>query len=240
MLHKTRGIVLKSTNYSESSVVVRVFTEKFGLQSYMVNGARKPKAKISTTLLQPLHLLDMVVYHRASASLQRISEARQKPAFQTIPYDIGKSAVALFLNEVLYKCLRQQSADEPLFNYVFNAVSWLDNTEKMSPNFHLLFLLKLSRYLGFHPAQPKTGQGYFDLKDGVFCSHLPAHPLVLEHPYTLLFADLLASSFERLESMHLSLADRRFLLGRILEFYQFHVDNLGEIKSQDVLEAVLD
>src|SRR3546814_8927968 len=65
----------------------------------------------------------MVVYHRASASLQRISEARQKPAFQTIPYDIGKSAVALFLNEVLYKCLRQQSADEPLFNYVFNAVS---------------------------------------------------------------------------------------------------------------------
>ena len=240
MLHKTRGIVLKATNYSESSVVAQVFTEKFGLQSYMVNGARKPKAKIGTTLLQPLHLLDMVVYHRPNASLQRISEARQKPAFQTIPYDIGKSSVALFLNEVLYKCLRQQSADEPLFSYVFNAVSWLDNTEKMPPSFHLLFLLKLSRYLGFHPAQPKPGQRYFDLKDGVFCSHLPAHPLVLEQPYTALFADLLAASFDRLETLRLSLADRRFLLGRILAFYQFHVDNLGEIKSHDVLEAVLD
>src|SRR5690606_29057900 len=93
MLHKTRGIVLKATNYSESSVVAQVFTEKFGLQSYMVNGARKPKAKIGTTLLQPLHLLDMVVYHRPNASLQRISEARQKPAFQTIPYDIGKREI---------------------------------------------------------------------------------------------------------------------------------------------------
>lgn len=240
MLHKTRGIVLKSTNYSESSVVVQVFTEKFGLQSYMVNGARKPKAKIGTTLLQPLYLLDMVVYHRANASLQRISEARQKPFFQTIPYDIAKSAVALFLNEMLYKCLRQQSADEPLFNYVFNAVSWLDNTEKMPPNFHLLFLLKLSRYLGFLPALPKPGQSFFDLKDGIFCDRLPTHPLVLRHPHTSQFADLLATSFDRLDTLRLSLADRRFLLGRILEFYQFHVDNLGQIKSHDVLEAVLD
>ncbi|MEC3881539.1 DNA repair protein RecO [Parapedobacter sp. 10938] len=239
MLHKTRGIVLKSTNYSESSVVTQVFTEKFGLQSYMVNGARKPKAKIGVTILQPLHLLDMVVYHRASTSLQRISEARQRPAFQTIPFDMAKSAVALFLNEVLYKCLRQQSADEPLFNYVFNAVSWLDHTKKMSPNFHLLFLLKLSRYLGFLPAQPKPGQVFFDLKDGVFCSRLPVHPLVLEQPYTSLFADLLATSFDRLDMQRLSLADRRFLLGKILEFYQFHVDNFGEIKSHDVLEAVL-
>ena len=240
MLHKTRGVVLKTTNYSESSVVAQVFTEKFGLQSYMVNGARKPKAKIGTTMLQPLYLLDMVVYHRANASLQRISEARQKPAFQTIPYDIGKSTVALFLNEVLYKCLRQQSADEPLFNYVFNAVSWLDSTEKMPPNFHLLFLVKLSRYLGFNPAQPKPGQGYFDLKDGVFCSFLPSHPLVLEHPYTSLLADLLATSFDRLETLRISLAQRRFLLAKILEFYQFHVDHLGEIKSHTVLETVLD
>jgi len=240
MLHKTRGIVLKCTNYSESSVVAQVFTEKFGLQSYMVNGARKPKAKISNTLLQPLHLLDMVVYHRANASMQRISEASQKPPFQTIPYDIARSAVALFLNEVLYKCLRQQSADEPLFSFVFNAVSWLDNTEKMPPSFHLIFLLKLSRYLGFHPAPQKPGQAFFDLKDGTFCSHLPAHPLVLEQPYTSLFANLLTASFERLETFRLSPADRRFLLLRILEFYQFHVDNMGEVKSRDVLEAVLD
>src|SRR5690606_39540753 len=110
---------------------------------------------------------------------------------------------------------RQNAADYPLFNFVFNAVSWFDNADKMSPNFHLLFLLKLSRYLGFHPAQPKPGQAFFDLKDGVFCSYLPAHPLVLEQPYTSLFADLLATPFDRLEMLKISLADRRYLLGRI-------------------------
>lgn len=239
MLHKTRGIVLKSTNYSESSVVTQVFTEKFGLQSYIVNGARKPKAKIGNTILQPLHLLDMVVYYRANTSLQRVSEARQKPPFQTIPYDITKSTVALFLNEVLYKCLRQQSADEPLFSFVFNAVSWLDSTERMPPDFHLLFLLKLSRYLGFHPAPRKQGQPFFDIKDGVFCSRLPAHPLILEQPHTSLFAALLGAPFDLPKALQLSLADRRFLLSRILEFYQFHVDGFGEIKSRDVLETVL-
>lgn len=240
MLHKTRGIVLKSTNYSESSVVAQIFTEKFGLQSYLINGARKPRAKVGSTLLQPLHLLDMVVYHKANASLQRISEARQRPVFLTIPYDIVRSTVTLFLNEMLYKCLRQQSADEPLFNFVYNAVSWLDNAERMPPNFHLIFLLKLSRYLGFQPAPQKTSQPFFDLKDGIFCHQLPPHPLVLEQPYTVLFARLLTSSFEQPEAVRISLTERRFLLDKIIAFYQFHVDNLGEIKSRDILETVLE
>src|SRR5690606_4021138 len=191
MLHNTRGIVLKTTNYSESSVVVQIFTEKFGLQSYMAQGARKPKSKIRSVLFQPLHLLDMVVYHRENASLQRIAEARKMPAFQRIPYDISKSTMVLFLNEMLYKSLRQQSPDEPLFNFVFNAVSWLDTLEKTPPNFHLFFLLKLSRYLGFCPAAPKIGQIFFDLKDGVFCDRLPAHAWVLHDPHTTQFANLL-------------------------------------------------
>lgn len=239
MLHKTRGIVLKTTNYSESSVVSQVFTEKFGLQSYIVNGARKPKAKIGMTLLQPLHLLDMVVYHRENSSLQRISEARQLPTFQTIPYDIVKSTVVMFLNEMLYKSLRQQSADEPLFNYIFNAVSWLDSLEKMPANFHLLFLLKLSRFLGFNPAMPKTGQVFFDLKDGVFCQNLPAHASVLQQPHTDQLAELLGCAFENLYTLRISLSDRRFLLSKIIDFYRLHIDNMGEIKSHEVLEEVL-
>lgn len=239
MLHKTRGIVLKSTNYAESSVVVQIFTEKFGLQSYIVNGARKPKAKIGMSILQPLHLLDMVVYHRENSSLQRISEARQLPPLQTIPYDIVKSTVVLFLDEMLYKSLRQQSADEPLFNYVFNAISWLDSLEKMPPNFHVFFLLKLSRFLGFSPAMPKAGQVFFDLKDGVFCQCLPAHALVLQHPHTGQLADLLGSTFQNLNSLHIPLADRRFLLSKIIDFYRLHIDNMGEIKSHEVLEEVL-
>lgn len=239
MLFKTRGIVLKNTNYSESSVVVQIFTEKFGLQSYMVNGARKPKAKIGTMLLQPLFLLDMVVYHTEKNTLQRIAEARQLPHFQTIPYDIHKSAVLLFLNEILCKSLRQQAADEPLFNYVFNAIAWLDSTEKMPANFHLYFLLKLSRFLGFNPAPPKPGHVFFDLKDGVFCQTLPPHPFTLQDPHAAYFAELLQCAFERLTTLRIPLADRRFLLHKIIDFYRLHIDNLGEIKSHAILEEVL-
>src|SRR5690349_12859257 len=108
MLHKTRGIVFKTTNYSESSVVVQVFTEKFGLQSYLINGVKKPKAKIKMNILQPLHLLEMVVYHKPSGNIQRAAEVRQQPVFLTIPYDIVKSSLVMFLNEVLYKAIRQQ------------------------------------------------------------------------------------------------------------------------------------
>src|SRR6201996_7835373 len=138
MLHKTRGIVFKTTDYSESSVIVQVFTEKFGLQSYIVNGAKKPRTKISMNMLQPLHLLDMVVYHKNTGQVQRIAELKNAPALQSIPYDVIKSCLAMFLNEVLYKAVRQQSADENLFDFVFNAIESLDHQQEGVANFHLL------------------------------------------------------------------------------------------------------
>lgn len=151
MLYKTRGIVFKTTDYSESSVVVQIFTEKFGLQSYIVNGAKKPKAKISRNMLQPLHLVDMVVYHKANGNVQRISELKNVPVLQGVPYDVIKSCIAMFLNEVLYKAIKQQSADENLFDFVFNAIELLDHKTTGLANFHLLFLIQLTRYLGFYP-----------------------------------------------------------------------------------------
>src|SRR5579872_5967672 len=135
MLHKTRGIVFKTTDYGESSVIVQIFTEKFGLQSYIVNGVKKPKAKVSQNMLQPLHLLDMVVYHKNTGTIQRISELKNAPLLQTIPYNVIKSSIAIFLNEVLYKAVRQQSADETLFGFIFNAIEWLDNQEEDLANF---------------------------------------------------------------------------------------------------------
>ena len=162
MLHKIRGIVLKTTLYSESSVIVQVFTDKFGIQSYLINGVKKPKAKIPMNVLQPLHLLEMVVYHKISTQIQRVTEARPVPVFKTIPYDVVKNTIIQFLNEVLYKSIRQQHTDENLFNFIFNAISWFDETDMTSVNFHLAFLLKLSRFLGFAPhEQTRIDQKYF-------------------------------------------------------------------------------
>ena len=102
MLHKTRGIVFKTTDYGETSVIVQIFTEKFGLQSYIINAVKKPRAKISRNMLQPLHLLDMVVYHKSAGNVQRIAEMKNSPVLLSIPYDVVKRSLAMFLNEVLF------------------------------------------------------------------------------------------------------------------------------------------
>lgn len=240
MLHKTRGIVLKTTMYSESSVIVQVFTEKFGIQSYLINGVKKPKAKIPMNVLQPLHLLDMVVYHKVNTQLQRVSEVRPSPVFKSIPYDVIKNTIVQFLNEVLYKSIRQQGADDALFSFIYNAISWFDETEKPSVNFHLAFLLKLSRFLGFAPhEQTRKDQKYFDLQEGEFTSLMPIHPYYIEKIDADFFLLLFSTSFEKIFEIKIDNTTRRFLLDKILIYYTLHTASFGQIKSHQVLEDIL-
>lgn len=240
MLHKIRGIVLKTTLYSESSVVVQVFTDKFGIQSYLINGVKKPKAKIPMNILQPLHLLDMVVYHKTNIQIQRVSEARPSPVFRSIPYHVIKNTIVQFLNEVLYKSIRQQHADENLFDFIYNAVSWFDEHEEPSTNFHLAFLLKLSRFLGFAPrAQSRNDQKYFDLQEGDFTSVTPIHPNFIEKTESDYFLALFTMPFEKINEIKFSNAVRRLLLDKILVYYALHTASFGQIKSHQVLEEVL-
>ncbi len=240
MLHKTRGIVFKTTDYGDSSVIVQVFTEKFGMQSYIINGVKKPKAKVSRNMLQPLHLLDMVVYHKNTGNVQRIAELKNSPVLQTIPYDVIKSSIAIFLNEVLYKAIRQQSADDNLFGFVFSAIEWLDHQTSGLANFHLLFLLQLTRYLGFYPDRYLAGEAdYFDLKNGTFSRYKPDSTLYLSPPHTQNFTALLQCSFENMVQLKLTNDDRRYLIQKLLEYYALHIEGFGNIRSHEVLEEVL-
>jgi DNA repair protein RecO (recombination protein O) len=240
MLYKTRGIVFKTTNYSESSVVVQVFTEKFGLQSYLINGIKRPKSKIKLNSLQPLHLLDMVVYHKTSGSIQRVSELRHQPVFLSIPYDIVKSSIVLFLNEVLYKSLKQHEADEVLFEFLFHTIEILDSISAGLANFHLYFLLRLTRFLGFYPDMTLARDGaYFDLMDGRYTPQQPPHALILEPAYAAVWTSIINSNFDDLENLKISATARKFLLEKILTYYRCHVEGFGQIRSHEVLEEVL-
>ncbi|WP_316801080.1 DNA repair protein RecO [Pedobacter frigidisoli] len=240
MLHKVRGIVLRTTNYSESSVVVQVLTDKFGMQSYLINGVKKPRAKVKMNMLQSLHLLDMIVYHKVNTNIQRVSEVRQTPVFKTIPYDIVKSSIIIFLNEVLYKSIRQQSADESLFDYIYNSVAWFDENDELNPNFHLSFLLKLTRFLGFAPNEKRRGdQIYFDLQEGGFVSRVPIHSNYLQLDDALCFISLFETSLEKISEIKMSNAQRRFLLDKILVFYTLHTASFGEVQSHKILEVLL-
>ena len=240
MLHKTRGIVLKTTFYGDTGVVVQVFTNKFGIQSYLINGVRKPKAKVHLNMLQPLHLLDMVVYFKANTGIQRVKEVQSAPVFRSIPYDIVKSTIVMFLNEVLYKSIRQQHTDEQLFDFIYNSIAWFDEASNASINFHLAFLLKLSRFLGFAPStEVKSDQNFFDLQEGAFCSRPPMHPYYMDKADASIFIDLFTTPLNKLDQVSLTKSSRRSILNKILVFYTLHTASFGEIRAHQVLEEVL-
>lgn len=239
MLHKTPGIALKTTNYADNSIVVHIFTEAFGMQSYLINGARKPKARILANLFQPLHLLDLVVYHKESNGLQSIKEAHQNPVLREIPLDIMKGSMAIFLNEILYKVLRNQSPDPVLFNFIQQSIIWLDETDHRLTNFHLVFLIKLSRFLGFLPLhRDRHTQPYFNLLDGVFSTSLPPHGHVLQEPHTSIFLRLLQTGFKESHLLKMDKEDRKYLLEKVLEFYRLHTENFGQVNSLYILEEI--
>ncbi|MBY0244840.1 MAG: DNA repair protein RecO [Sphingobacteriaceae bacterium] len=239
MLHKTQGIILKTTLYAETSVVVQILTRKFGIQTYLINGVKKPKAKIHINTLQALHLVEMIVYHKENGNLQRISELRPFPIFTTIPYDIVKSTIVMFLNEVLYKSIRQQDADENLFDFIHHSLCWFDAVKEPSVNFHLAFLLKLTKFFGFAPQTVCLPQHcFFDLLEGDYVVAQPIHPFISleESEY---FAKLFSTPFEHIDEIKISNGNRRAILNNILIYYKLHVNDLVEIKSHTVLEAVL-
>lgn len=239
MLHKTRGIVLKTTSYGDSSVIVQVFTEKFGLQSYLVNGVRKARGKIGPNVFQPLHLLEMVVYQKNSASLQRIREVRNQPVFLSIPLDIVKNTLTLFLCETLFKVLRQQPGEDvPLFNYLFHSLELLDHQMNSPANFHLIFLMGLTRHLGFFPDIRMAGSSYFDLLNGCFTDRIPPHPRYIAPPLTAQWHLLSQSRYEGLPSLRINSGDRQLLLNCMLEYYSLHVEGFGKVRSYEILQEL--
>ena len=240
MLHKTKGIVLKVTDYSDNSVIAKVYTQKFGLQSYLINGVKKPKAKIRMNMLQPLHLLEMVVYHKPNGNIQRISDARSEPVLQAIPYDIVKSAITMFLNEMIYKSIKQQHEDEVMFEFIARSIELLDKLETGVSNFHLIFLIKLTRFLGFYPDLSMAHRfAFFDLQHGNFVSTQPPHVYFVEEQFKSKWLQLFTLSLDQLNEISLDAQTRKVLLHKIIDYYALHIQDMGLIKSNVILEEVL-
>lgn len=240
MLHKTRGIVLKTTKYSETSLIAHIYTEKFGMQSYLLNGVRKNKSKIRPSMLQALHLLDMVVYYKNTGGLQRVSDLKNDPAYQHIPFDIIKSSLALFVCDVVYHALREHEGDEQLFDFLSSSFQWLDESAHATANFHLLFMIRLSKFLGFNPSGPQEEDAlYFDLRDGIFSSDIPAHPSYTSPEITAHWKALLKLNYENMGDLKLNAATRNKVLNSILSYFEYHLEHFRGVKSHHVLEEVL-
>ena len=239
MLQKSRGIIFHTTDYSETSIIAKIYTEDFGLQSLLVNSVRKKNARIRSSIFQPLSLVELVFYHKDRGGLQRISEIRNTIPYREIPFDSIKSSMVLFLNEVLYRSIREESPNQGLFEFLFNSLQLLDVETSSGGNFHLIFLIKLTRYLGFFPhGQYNESSKIFDLKEGSFLSAIPIHPHFLNDAESLEFSTLLATAGNIEGAYNLSHDIKRKLLDKLLEYYRLHIEGFGEIRSHKILEEV--
>jgi DNA repair protein RecO (recombination protein O) len=221
MLHKTRGIVFRFIKYGDTSIIVTIFTELFGLQTYIVNGVRSKNAKGKIALYQPLTLLDLVVYYKENASIKRIKEVRCLHQYQSLHSDIRKSSIAMFINEVLNKTVKEENHAQEQFDFLIDSLIFLDDQKTGYENFHLIFLVKLSRFLGFGAHHVK------DVLQGIFSGQEEEEWIV-----QLIDADYGTA-------LALTHAQRRSLLDILLRFYTTHIDSLGEIKSVQVLKDVM-
>ena len=224
MLHKTGGIALSFIKYKESSIIARIYTEAFGLQSYIVNGVRSKKAKTKIALFQPLTLLDLVVYHNKKRDINRISEIKCNYNFHTIPFQIKKTSIALFLTELLNQLLSEEE-NEHMYLFLRESIQYFDTMETGYENFHLQLLLGLSKYLGILPPS-----GLELLKE---VGHAKAH----DPKFVDIIHGILNKGYEAQIAMNGK--TRSQALQAIIDYYRFHYDGIRELKSMNVLKEVL-
>lgn len=239
MLQSTKGIVFQYLNYSESSVIVKIFTEVFGLQSYIVKGIRSKKSKTKLALFQPLTLLDLVVYHKEGKQLHHLKEVQVAFAYQSIPLNMTKRLLLFFIDELLVKSVREEMANKPLFDWLFNSLRWLDLSNNNMVNFHLVFMMQLTRFLGFYPKKlVKDSPAFFDLQEGQFVAHAPQHSFFTDGKIAQQIGAIYKTTFEDSGDLLISNSERRKLIDTLIKYYSLHLPAFGGLKSVEVLKTV--
>lgn len=233
----TKAIVLSSLKYGDTSLIVRAFTLSDGVKSYLLKGVlTSKKSKIRPAYFLPLMQLEIVANHKNKGTLESIRDVKVAVPYQTMHTDIVKNSVVLFLAEMLGISIQEQEQDEGLFNYLEYAFHWMD-MHRLSPNFHILFLLNLTKYLGFYPDTSHQNLPFFDLLEGSFSKTPSLNPMI-QHEILDDFKKFLGTDFVALQTIKLTKSNRRELLKAIIRYFSLHVHGFREPKSLAVLNAV--
>lgn len=240
MLTKVKGVLLHHIKYGESSEIAYVYTNQYGRQSYLIRSIRGKRSKFSQNILQPLFLLEFEVYYKSSRELQTVKEIWNYIPFRSIPYDLHKGTQAMFLAEVLYKTLKEEVSNPQLFEFLENSIQLFDVFEEDYSNFHILFLIQLTRYLGFFPDRNYSKQRpYFDLRNGSFISTTTTGLDILGNKLSELFYNLIGTPFKELGNLKINHTQKVNLLDALLGYYQLHFHGFKKVKSLPVIKEVL-
>jgi DNA repair protein RecO (recombination protein O) len=238
-LSKTKAIVLHHIKYGDTSIILDAYTQQFGRMSFIVNGVYGRKSPFRINSFQSLFLLDLEIYFKNSRELQRIKEQKNDYPFSTISNNLVKSTVSLFLAEVLYRALRESEPNPMLFDFVSKAIVWYDQQSEGYLNFHLLFLLNLTRYLGFYPnSDDFEDSTSFDLREGLFLYHFPSHRQVIQGSMLPEFKQMINRSVTDSAKLNFNRDTRNVLISVLIDYYQIHLQGMGQIQSLAILQEV--
>jgi len=223
MIVSTRGIILRVTKYRETSIIVNIYTEELGLNSYIVNSVRSAKAKFKIGYFEPLNLIDITTYHKPGRNIDRINEIKSAYPIHNIRQDICKSAIAMFMVEVLNKCIIEHDKNPALFTYLFNAILALEQSPGNN-SFHLQFMIKLTNYLGFGI---QDANSFIELSNNsqYYDDVNPKSSLT-----RLMATDLLTAPIITTE-------ERAHILDDIVHYYRTHIE-MPQLKSLEVLRTI--
>lgn len=239
MLKKYTGVVLYTLKYNDKSNIVSVFTEEEGRRSFLFPLRNSRKSAVKSVLFQPLSIVEFEAEFRPHSEIYPIHEAKLKYVFRTLPYDPYKSAIALFLSEFLFRALREEGENRSLFAYLTYSICWLDACNERFSNFHLVFLMRLSRFLGLYPNVANYECGcFFDLLNACFVTSRPLHGLFLDTDEASHIETLMRMNYETMHLFTMGRHERNHCLEVILEYYRLHLPDFHEINSLSVLKEL--
>jgi DNA repair protein RecO (recombination protein O) len=237
MLYTTQGIVLHNIKYADKKIISKIYTKDFGLISANINVGTGPKAKIKSGVIQPLTQIEFIVSLKENKDIQQINEIKCLFVYTDLQSNFSKLCIAQFLNEVLYKCIKEQIPNDDLFDLICNTYQWLDKSESNFVDTHIYFLFELTKHLGFYPINNRdSNMAYFDTLEGKFSSSIKSFPLGLDHWQSTLFVDLFSHSI--LNQKKINRSERLALLDCLLQYYKMQIPGLIELKSYNVMQEM--
>jgi DNA repair protein RecO (recombination protein O) len=240
MLMSTKGVVLHCMDYSETSIIARVYTEQLGLQSYIAKGVRKKGARIKRNLFAPLSIIQLIANHKEGDGLRLLRDASCEYQLNGIATDMAKTAVSIYISELLTRSVPAQMADPNLYDFIEDAILSLDRATGSISGFPLSFTIGMTQFLGFDPHNNfSADSSYFDMVGGNFCQHPPDHPYYFCSPLSNSLSEVLTALSIGVESIKTDYTTRTELLSKMLEYFRIHIPTFGEIKSVQVLSDVL-
>jgi len=233
----TKAIVFSAIKYGDTNLIVKAFTASDGIKSYLLRGVlASKKGKLKSAYFQPLTQLEIVANHKNKGTLETIKEAKVSYHYQTLYADMAKNAMTLFLAELLGNSIREEEQNEDLFEYLIASLQWLDMNKDVA-NFHLYFMLSLTRFLGFYPDVYQIDKPYFDLLEGEFVAVESLNP-ILRGENIYYFKTFLGINFDAMHTVKMKKTNRQELLKSLILYFELHLQGFRKPKSLAVLNEV--